>query len=117
MHLVLRHNICCALIEIYFVDFDQPQTCHYEQKNKRSGEILSIVDNEREENCKVENTFRNNQIAEPLTNNVINMHTMVLGQHNVTLAMMSISSSQVFKTYYDLGEMLCTRLLCNIVEY
>ena len=58
------------------MDFDQPQTRHYEQRNKRSWEILPIADNEREENCKVEKAFENIQIAESFTNNEINTYTM-----------------------------------------
>ena len=43
----MRHNVCCDLIEIHSVDFDQPQTRHYEQRNKRSCEAISIAENER----------------------------------------------------------------------
>ena len=53
------HNVCCALIEIHYVDFDQPQTRHYEQRDKRSWETISIAGNEREENCEIGKAFQN----------------------------------------------------------
>ena len=59
LYIYTRHNKCCVLIEIRYVDFDQPQTRHYEQRNKRSWETISIAENEREENCKIEKAFRN----------------------------------------------------------
>ena len=77
IHLVTRHNICCVIIKTYCVDFDKRQTRHYQKKNKKSWEIISITDTEREENCNVEKAYQNNQTAEPLTNNEINMYTMV----------------------------------------
>ena len=61
------HNVCCVLIEIHYMDFDQLQTRHYEQRNKRSRETISIVGNEREENRK----GISKQIAELFTNNEI----------------------------------------------
>ena len=69
----MRHVICCIIIETHLVDFDQPQTCDYEQRNERSWEMISIADNERKENCKVEKAFQNNQIVELFTNNEISM--------------------------------------------
>ena len=55
----MRHNARCVLIEIHFVNFDQAQTRHYEQRNKRSWETMSIVENEKEESCKIRNAFQN----------------------------------------------------------
>ena len=56
----MRHNVCCVIIEIDYVDFDQPQTRHYEQRNKRSWETISIAGNVREENCEIERHFKTN---------------------------------------------------------
>ena len=55
----MRHNVSCVLIEIYYVVFNQPQTRHYEQRNKRSWETISIAENEREENCEIGKAFQN----------------------------------------------------------
>ena len=49
LYMCMRHNACCVLIEIHFVDFDQPLTRHYEQKNKRFWKTISIAENKREE--------------------------------------------------------------------
>ena len=59
LYMCTCHNVCCVLIEIHYVDFDQPQTYHYEQRNKRSWETVSKAENEREENCEIEKTFQN----------------------------------------------------------
>ena len=55
----IRHNVCRVLIKIHYVDFDQLQTRHYEQRNKRSWETISIAGNEWEENCEIGNAFQN----------------------------------------------------------
>ena len=59
VYMCMRHNVCCVLIEIHCVDFNQPQTRHYEQRNKRFWETISIAGNEREENCKIGKAFQN----------------------------------------------------------
>ena len=43
-----RHNVCCVLIETHCVDFNQPQTRLYEQRNKTSWETISIAENVKE---------------------------------------------------------------------
>ena len=58
-YMCTRHNVCCILIKIHFVDFDQPQTRHYEQRNKRSWETISVAENEREENYEIGKAFQN----------------------------------------------------------
>ena len=68
------------MIETHYENFNQPQTRLYEQRNERSWEIISIADNEREENYKVK-AFQNNQTSETLTNNEINTCTMIWGNH------------------------------------
>ena len=55
----MRHNVCSVLIEIHYVDFDQSQTRHYEQRSNRSWETTSIEGNEREENCEIGKAFQN----------------------------------------------------------
>ena len=59
LYMRMRHNVCCVLIEIHCVNFDQAQTRHYERKNKRSRETLSMTGNEREENCEIGKAFQN----------------------------------------------------------
>ena len=59
LYVCTRHTACRILIEIRYEGFDQPQTRHYEQRNKRSSETISILENEREENCEIEKTFQN----------------------------------------------------------
>ena len=51
---------------------------------KDLGAITSIADNGREENCKVEKVFQNNQITEPLRNSVINTCTIVESNHIIS---------------------------------
>ena len=55
----MRHNVSCVLIEIHYVDFDQPQTRHYEKRNKRSWETISKAEKESEENCEIGKVFQN----------------------------------------------------------
>ena len=57
LYICLFHNICCVLIEIHCVDFDQLQTRHYKQRDERSWKTISIAENEIEENCIVEKAF------------------------------------------------------------
>ena len=57
------HNIGCILIEIHYEELTtltprKPQTRLYKQRNKRSWEIRSIADKEREENCFGEKHFK-----------------------------------------------------------
>ena len=59
LYMCMCHNVCCVLIEIHYMDFDQPQTRHYEQRNKRSWETKSEAGNEREENCEIGKAFQN----------------------------------------------------------
>ena len=55
----MHHNVCCVLIEIHSVEFDQPKIRHYEHRNKRSCEAISIADNERKI-AKSERHFKTN---------------------------------------------------------
>ena len=55
----MRHNVSYVLIEIHYMDCDQPQTRHYKQRNKRSWETISIAENERDENCEIGKAFQN----------------------------------------------------------
>ena len=59
LYICMRHNVCCVIIKIHYVDFDRPQTRHYEQKNKRSWETISKAENERKENCEIGKAFQN----------------------------------------------------------
>ena len=59
LHICRRHNVCCIVIKIHRVDFNQPQTRHYKQRNKRSWETISIAENEKEENCEIKKSFKN----------------------------------------------------------
>ena len=57
LYIYTRYNVCCVLIKINYVDFNQPQTRHYEQTilvNK-----TSIPEKEKEENCKIGKAFQN----------------------------------------------------------
>ena len=54
-----HHNVCCVLIKVHYVDFDQPQTRHYEQRNKRAWKTISVAENEREENYEIRKAFQN----------------------------------------------------------
>ena len=54
-----RHSVCRVLIKIHHVDFDQPQTRNYEQRNKIAWETISIAGNEMEENCEIGRVFQN----------------------------------------------------------
>ena len=54
----MRHNVCCVSIENHYVDFDQPQTRHYEQRNKRSWETISIAENERKKIFEIGKAFQ-----------------------------------------------------------
>ena len=59
LYMGVRYNVCCVLIEIHYVDFDQPQTRYYEQRNRISWETISIAGDERKENCKIGKAFQN----------------------------------------------------------
>ena len=59
LYICMRNNVCCVLIEIHYVNFDQSRTRHYAQRNKRSWETISISENEREENCEIGKAFQN----------------------------------------------------------
>ena len=75
-----RHNACCILTEMDYLSFDQPQTRHYEQSNKKSLEIMLIADKMREKYCKVDKAFQSDEIAESLTNIEIITYIMVSDQ-------------------------------------
>ena len=48
-------------------DFDQLQTRHYEQRNKRSLETISVAENERKENCEIGKAFQNKWLSRSQT--------------------------------------------------
>ena len=48
------------LIEIHYVDFDQPQTRHYEQRNKKSWETISVAKLRGKKIAKSERHFKTN---------------------------------------------------------
>ena len=67
--------VCCVLIEIHYVDFNQPQTHHYMSRE--------IKDFEKQYQKRKMSWGKSKQIAEPLTNNEINTYTMVQDHHTL----------------------------------